>query len=115
MKKLKKPNLVVAGLLDYLEETGQRQLLPEVTSELEKLLREAKEAQAINITSSVPLTQSQSEKLEKILEKLLKSKLPMVKKVDKNLLGGLTIKVGDWFLDASLRQQLAYLKKYMLS
>lgn len=110
-----KPNLVVAGLLDYLEETGQRQLLPEVTAELEKLLEEAKEAQAMTITSAVPLSLSQSEALAEILGRVVGANLPIIKKVDKNLLGGFTIKVGDWFLDASLLHQLAYLKKFMLS
>lgn len=115
MKKTKKANLVVAGLLDYLEETGQNQLVPEVTQELEKLLEEGKKAQTIIITSAVPLTSSQSQELGEILHQLLKVDLPITAKVDKSILGGLTIKVGDWFLEATLLQQLNYLKRFMLS
>lgn len=114
-KKNEKPNLVVAGLLDYLNETSETRLLPEVTRELENLLRESKKAEEITIASSVLLTPSQNEKLKKILNKLLKVDLPIVNKVDKNLLGGFTIRMGDWFLDASLAQELVYLRQVLLS
>lgn len=114
MRQPRRPNLVVSGLLDYLEETGQRQLLPEVTQELERLLTEEK-TQVITVTSAVPLAPSQYQELKAILPKIFKLDLPVMQKIDRNLLGGFTIKVADWFLDASLVQELAYLKKFMLT
>lgn len=111
----KKPNLVVSGLLDFLEETGQTRLLPEVTQELERLLTEGEKVAEIRVTTVVPLTEAQKESLNRLLSNFLKVDLPLVNKIDKNLLGGLTIKLGDWFLDASLVQELKYLKKTLLS
>lgn len=114
-KKSKKQNQVVAGLLDYLNETGETRLLPEVTKELENFLEESKKIQSITVTSAVPLTLLQKESLRTILGKLLKVDLPIINNINKNLLGGFTIRVGDWFLDASLSQQLIYLRQMLLS
>lgn len=114
-KSNRKPDLVVAGLLDYLKETGETKILPEVARELEKLLKESKTAEAITIYSYTYLESYQLEKLTNIIRKLINSDLPVFNSIDKSLLGGFTIKVGDWFLDASLAGQLNYLNKALLS
>ncbi len=114
-KRNEKPNLVVAGLLDYLSETGETRLLPEVAQELEKLLKESQKAELVVVASFVPLTDPELKKIKEVIGKLIKTELPIINKVDKNLIGGFTIKVGDWFLDASLSAQMDYLKSALLS
>lgn len=115
MKDSKKPNLVVAGILDFLEERGEQRLLPEVTRQLESLLEEAKEAEAIEVKSFIALSKTEMEELKNSLRKFLGNKLPMVNGIDKKLLGGFTIKVGDWFLDASLASDLTFLRQLLIS
>lgn len=116
MKKRKtKTNFVVSGLLDYLTETGQTKLLQKVTEELANLLQESKKADVIIVTSSINLSDKQIENIKNILYKFLDVELPVVNEIDKKLLGGFTVKVGDWFMDASLLRQVKNLKKLMLS
>lgn len=114
-KKQGKSNLVVSGLLDYLSETGQVKLLPEVAEELHSLLEESKKADQITVTSFLPLTQIQQSELKNILEELIKIDLPIKNQIDKKLLGGFTVKVGDWFLDSSLLYYLNNIKRLLLS
>ena len=114
-KKTKTSNIVVSGLLDYLSETGQTGLLPQVTAELQDLVKKPSEAKEIVITSFLPLTPQQQDTFGTTVQKLINMNLPLVTKIDKKLLGGFTISVGDWFLDASLARELRNLKQVLLS
>lgn len=112
--KNQQPELVVNGLLDFLKEAGQTNLLPEVALQLEKLTKESQRVKEIVLKSCVSLDDSELQRLKIILSKLLSIDLPVINEVDKNLLGGFTIKVGDWFLDTSLANEVSYLKKTIL-
>lgn len=67
------------------------------------------------ITSCTPLSSIQMENLKKSLEKIHKTNLSLENKIDKKLLGGFTVRVADWFFDASLLTQLANLKQEIVS
>jgi len=116
MKKIsKKSDVVVNSLLEYLDESQEAYLLPEVTKELEALTKGADDAAKISVVSCVPLGKQQQEKLQRLIEKLLVKKLPVENKIDKSILGGFTLQIGDWFLDASIYRDLFALKDSMLS
>lgn len=116
MKKISsKSEAVLAGILDYLAETGDQALLPEVTKSLEKEIRKAKGADKIIVTSSIKLTPQQIKNLQAVLKKILHVKLPIVNNIDKNLIGGFTVKINDWYLDASINHELLLLKRSLLS
>jgi len=114
-KKTKTYSIVVSGLLDYLAETDQSKLLPQVTAELRNLVEKPGEVKEITVTSFLPLTPQQLEVVKIALYKFLNLDLPVTNKIDKKLLGGFTVAVGDWFLDASLAYELRKLKQLMLS
>ncbi|OGF99920.1 hypothetical protein A2Y99_02985 [Candidatus Gottesmanbacteria bacterium RBG_13_37_7] len=114
-KKDKHSNFVVSGLLDYLTETNQTTLLPEVARELQFLTEESKKADAIIVTSSVALTAKQYEYLVTVLKTLLNINLPLRNIVDKKILGGLTIKVGNWYLDATLIKEINNISQLLIS
>lgn len=111
----KTSNLVVQGLLDYLKETGQVALITDVTQILENELIKTKKADKIEVISTVPMSQSQLRTLKTLINKLFKQSLPVENKIDKVLLGGFTIRVGDWFLDATLKRELQNLKTILQS
>lgn len=116
MKKIsKKSKQVLKGLLDYLKDTGEEKLLPEVTQTLGEVVVKSKKAEEIVVTSVVPLTDEEKENLQDILSKNLQGNLPIVNKIDKTLLAGFTIRVKDWFFDASLARQLESLKRSIMS
>ena len=67
------------------------------------------------VTSCVPLSSVQLENLRQILSKIHKKDLSVVNKVDKNLLAGFTVKIADWFFDASWTNQLEDLKQKLIA
>jgi ATP synthase F1 delta subunit len=114
-KRSKKSKRVMEGLLSYLEETGEEKLLPEVTKTLEEEVEKSKRKEEIVITSVIELSDDQKNALKTILDKNLGKALPIVNKIDKSLLGGFTIRVKDWFYDASIIRQLESLKRMLLT
>jgi len=116
MKKIThKSDAVLQGLMDYLLETGEEKLLPEVSRQLDNVVSKSKKTDEIIVTSVVPLTQLQKENIKKILSKYLNISFPLENKLDKKLIGGFTIRVNDWFLDASLSHQLEFIRKILLT
>lgn len=116
MKKISsKSKAVFAGIMDYFKETGEKSLLAEVTTSLEKEILKSKGTDEVIVTSVVKLTQQQISNLREVLEKKLHVKLPLVNKIDKNLIGGFTVKINDWYLDASISHELLLLKRSLLS
>lgn len=106
---------VTRGVLDYLNEIGEQRILPEVTRSLEEVLQKAKRTDEISVTSAVAMTADQLKLLKSILSKALGVNLPIKNRVDNSLVGGFTVKVADWFLDASITYQLQILKRSLKS
>lgn len=115
MKKTShKSRAVFGGILDFIKETKEPSLLPELTESLEEELAKTRGTDEIIVTSAVPLNLPQLTKIKNTLEKYLKMKLPIVNKIDKNLIAGFTIRVNDWFLDTSIRQEMETLRRNLL-
>jgi|GEM_PF-5876061 len=106
---------VAQGLMDYLSDNKEVELLGAVTAELEKELGKTKNATEVVITSPFSLTLSAQKTIVNSIRPFIKTDLPVIKQIDKSLLGGFTVKVGDWFLDASLLRQLNALKSELIS
>jgi len=116
MKKItSKSKAILSGILDYFAETGEQALLPEVTKSLEKEILKSKGADEIIVTSAVKLTREQMKNLQAALQKILHIKLPIKNRIDENLIGGFTVKIRDWYLDASINHDLLLLKRSLLS
>lgn len=116
MKKApKESNLVVQGLLGFLSETGKTSLLNSVADLLTEAATKTKNADEIMVTSQVALGRTDLQELKKMISNFLKRDLPIKSKLDKSLIGGFTVRVGDFFLDASLRSELNNLKQVILS
>lgn len=116
MKKFtNKSSVVIRGLLDYLSETGEMQLLPEVTRSLDEMALKLRHPEEILVKSAVPLTVQQTEKLKKILGKLFHLNVPLRNEIDKQLLGGFTLRINDWILDTSLFHELAAVRSALLN
>ena len=106
----KTSSLVVQGLLDYLKETGQLKLLREVTQILDQKVGKSKKGDKIEVVSTIPMNQLQLKTLKDIVLEVFKENLPIENKINKGILGGFTLRVGDWFLDATLKRELENLK-----
>lgn len=103
------------GIIDYLEEKGEQKLLGEVTKALQGQLAKQERANEIVVTSVVKLSSPQLSKIITFFHKKMKLKLPAINLIDKNLIGGFTIRVNDWFLDASIENQIKTFKRILLT
>ena len=58
------------------------------------------------VKSVVPLTAGQRNEFEMKLRVLFGEEVTITNELDRQLLGGFTVRVGDWFLDASVIRDL---------
>lgn len=111
----KKGQEITEGLLDFLSETGQKNLLPEVYEELsEKVDKKGKKKEVI-VSSAVKLSDKELKKIKEVVKKKFKEDYPVKEIINKALLAGFTVKMGDWYVDASVRQDLKNLKNTLQS
>lgn len=93
--------------LDTLASNNRLQVLPQI-ADLYGQLRDAHEAVlAAEVTSAFPLSDQQAEDIRKTLEGKYSRSVRVSVTVDPELIGGVTIRVGDEVLDASVRGKLA--------
>lgn len=111
---LNKPEEIISGLLDYLDEKKSIGLLPEITRVLEKESSKIKEKDEIIITSAVKLTDTQLQNIKNHIFKRFNKELPVTNKIDSNLIGGFTIKVNDWILDSSIVNEINHFRRQLL-
>lgn len=113
-KSNSKSSHIVQGLMDFLTEAGEKKLLPDVTDELQGMVSELKKTDFIEIKSVIPMTPDQKQDLTKSLKYLLQVNVPINFLTDKSLIGGFNIRLGDWFLDTSVKYQLRKMKNRLL-
>lgn len=111
----KESSSVVQGILGFLSDTGKSNLLSSVAEVLDEVVDKTKNADEITVTSAVPLSRDQVKQLRAIVSRFLKRDLPATNKIDKRLIAGFSIRVGDFFLDASLANELTNMKQLILS
>ena len=85
--------------------------LREISAWYGKLLDEAKGVVRGQIVTAVKLPADKKAKLKESLEKKTGAAIELTFAVDKDILGGMVLKMGDRVLDASLRAQLGILRE----
>lgn len=102
----------MTGFLVILVQNNRQK---EIIAALDEFTAEVKEYRRIGVcrvVSALELTGQQKERLEKrILETTGYQSLETDHRTDRNLIGGLTIQIGDRVLDSSIRTQLNELQK----
>jgi F-type H+-transporting ATPase subunit delta len=101
-----KPTPEAKNFLLMLAENGRLTLLPEIGVQFHALKNAAAGAADAEITSAFELTDAQVKDLVATLEKKFGRKLNPTVKVDKALIGGVRVAVGDEVLDTSVRAKL---------
>lgn len=108
-KKFKREE-VISGVIDFIKETTHDNLLPEVASQLQGIVKEENKAKIATVVTAFSLTEVQKEQIRKKLETAAGYEISLREIIDKSLLGGFKIKLGDWIYDASLKGTLEKLK-----
>jgi F-type H+-transporting ATPase subunit delta len=90
-----------------------------VLPEVQDLFEQYKAAQAKEVTayaiSAVTLTKMEEQTLKKVLSDRLQSHIKLVHHTDKNLLGGLVVRIGDLVIDDSVRGKLERLRATLVN
>lgn len=89
-------------------------IFPEISEVYEQLRAERENTVKVQAIAADTLTTEQQKKLETALQKRLQKKIILQCTVDKKLLGGLVVRIGDNIIDGSLRNKLNRLKKDLL-
>ncbi|WP_297596325.1 ATP synthase F1 subunit delta [uncultured Cetobacterium sp.] len=93
-------------ILFYILEKGRIAQIREIVAEYVKIDYLKNQILDVEATFAIELNEEQKEKLSKNLEIKTGKKIKLVVNVDKTLIGGGIIKIGDEITDGSIRRQL---------
>jgi F-type H+-transporting ATPase subunit delta len=99
------------NFLYLLASKSQVHLLPQVLAEFDRLATRGPLRDLARVTSAVPLTDSERAQLERKIRAQYGDNLDLEYRVDKSLLGGVVIRVGDKVIDGSVAAKLASMKQ----
>jgi F-type H+-transporting ATPase subunit delta len=95
-----------SNLVKLLAENGRLVLLPELSG-LFEVMRTAQEGtRTAQVRSAYSLTKAEQQHLSKILANRLGGSVELAVELDKSLIGGVVIRVGDLVIDGSIRGKL---------
>jgi F-type H+-transporting ATPase subunit delta len=97
----------VQKFLRVLIENGRLEVLPEVHELFQELKNEREGVVDAEVTSAFELDPAQMSELVAHLERRFRKKVSPVVTVDKGLIGGVRVKVGDEVIDSTVRAHLA--------
>jgi F-type H+-transporting ATPase subunit delta len=89
---------------------------PAIVRETVRLAEEQVGLKRIQVTTATPLSPAVTESLRlKLKERLQGSSVVMVSQVDPALIGGITFRLDDLFIDGSVRRHLGEMRRVMLA
>lgn len=101
---------LLAHFLLLLVGNRRLEILPEIIKSYQEMVLALRKEMIAEIRSGRPLTVSQKEEINALLEKISSCKVHLKEQVDNSLLGGLIIRFGSYEIDASLLNKLSSLK-----
>jgi F-type H+-transporting ATPase subunit delta len=104
----------VYKFLLLLVDKRREPLLPSIVREFVKLANQARNIDEAEVTTAVPLSEDQQAALAAKLSAVTGKKMILKTAVDKKLLGGVVVKIGDKLLDGSVARQLQVLQNALL-
>jgi len=105
----------VANLVRLLAARGRLDALPAVGMEYERLLNRQRGILEAMVTSAVPLSTEETAALRARVQAMTGSAIDLQSIVDPSLIGGLTVRVGDRLIDASVRGRLERLRTQLVT
>ncbi len=105
---------LLVNFLQVLNEHDRLDALRAVATVYRELYDERGGRMRVNVTSAVPLTDEQQDRLRHQLREQFRREPILHTRVDPDLLGGLVVQVGDWVWDASARTQLAEIRDQII-
>lgn len=99
------------AIIDIVTRKNRESLLPEIASEFHNAYNNFKGIQKATVTTTIELDEALRAEIKKIVQELSNKKLiELEEKVEKDLIGGFVLNVGDKQIDASISNKLKELK-----
>jgi F-type H+-transporting ATPase subunit delta len=105
----------VANLVRLLARRGRAELLPAISREFHRLLNDERGVVEALVTSAKPLDRDDRDAVRRKVEEFTGEKVELQDAVDESLIGGLTVRIGDRLLDASIRGRLERLRQQLIA
>ncbi|HYL40929.1 MAG TPA: F0F1 ATP synthase subunit delta [Candidatus Binatus sp.] len=105
----------VLRLAGLLAQRSRVERLPGVATEYRRLLDRARGIVEARITSATPLTTDETDAVRAWVGRSTGATVTLSAAVDASLIGGLTVRVGDTLMDASVRGRLERLRTQLAS
>ncbi len=103
------------NLLFLLAQRGRLGSLPVVARELDRLVDLERGVVVAQVTSAMPLDPAELEAIAARVREMTGSQVDLHSAVDSELIGGLTVRVGDRLIDASVRGRLERLRDRLVA
>jgi len=113
ISKTMKLTPTMANTLSLMAAKRRLFVLPQLVSALRAAIAEDKGEVTAYVTSAKALTKTQADKLAKVLKANIGKTIKIDATVDKDLIGGLVVKVGSKMIDTSIRAKLNSLQNVM--
>jgi F-type H+-transporting ATPase subunit delta len=99
------------SILDIITRKNREPLLPAIAKEFHNAYNEYKGIGKATVTTAVPLDAKLRTDIENLVKKYSdKSNIELTEKIDKDMIGGFILNVGDRQIDASIKNKLKALK-----
>jgi F-type H+-transporting ATPase subunit delta len=105
----------VLNLARLLVQRGRAETLPAVAVEYQRLLNRRRGVVEAVVTSASALSPDETTALSAKLAEMTDAAVDLQVRVDAALIGGLTVRVGDQLLDASVRGRLERLRTHLVT
>jgi len=106
---------LVRNLLQLMVDKSREQELTEVYEGFVELVEEAAGIVHVEVVTAVPLDRALEATLKQKIETSLQKTVLLTSTVDKEILGGLKLRIGDRIADASVRHRLERLHELLIS
>ncbi|MCL5675579.1 MAG: F0F1 ATP synthase subunit delta [Patescibacteria group bacterium] len=111
MAQKRNVDVLTKSVLDVLTARKQRGLLPQVSAALKRIDSDQKNQNKGIVYAPILLDKQRLHRVKNVVQKLAQRDIELTTKLDRNMLGGFRVEVGDWVLDASLRSDFVRLIK----
>jgi F-type H+-transporting ATPase subunit delta len=105
----------VVRLASLLAHRGRVERIASVSSEFRRLVDASRGIVEARVTSAAPLTADETEAIRAWLNRRTGKTVHLAANVDEALIGGLTVRVGDLLMDASVRGRLERLRSELVA
>ena len=99
------------NFLFLLVDKRRMNLLSAMVSELRRLFEQSEGIERVEVSVPMPLSGTQRDLLESVLEGQTGKKVVLEEKVDPDVLGGMVVKVGSTVYDGSARTQIQHIRE----